>query len=71
MFADSFECFKVVFEVGDELRAKILRGQFFGLLFLQQALNTLLVLIFQQFKNLSDVLLADKDTTLTELSAPF
>jgi hypothetical protein len=67
MAADSFEYLKVVFKVRDELRAEILCGQFFSFLFLQQADNAFLVIVFEQFKDLSDVLLANKDMALAEL----
>ena len=65
--ADGFQGFQIVFEVGNELRLKILGGKLLGLFLLQQPVNAFLVVRFEQFKNFPDVFLADENVALVKL----
>ena len=65
--ADGFQGFQVVFEVGDEVRREVLGGEFFSLVLIQKPFDPILIVGFEQFKNLTDVLLADVDLAFVKL----
>ena len=67
LVADGFQRLQIVFEIGDERRQEILGGKFLGLLLFQQPVNAFLIVRFEQFKNLSDVFLADENVALLKL----
>ena len=68
LVADGFQRLQIVFEVGNERGQEVFGGQLFGLVFLDEAVNALLVIGAEQFKDLRDVFLADEDVALLELS---
>src|SRR2546427_3153777 len=67
MAANGFENLQVTFEIGDEARPEIFGGKFFCLVLLQQPLDSLLIVRFEQLEDFADVFLADEDVALVKL----